>query len=356
MTGAWGRACARVAHRARRSAIGRLLTVALLALLAVPADPLAAQREAAVRRDTGRFTIVHYPRDARLAATLAAVAVQRDTFPWLPRPRARVLIMIAPDAATFREWVGPSVPEWGAAVAFTGQSRIVVQGSAADGSAGDPRVILRHELAHLALAEVLGELPPRWFQEGYAQYAAGEVGDGAYLETNLALLFRRIPTYAGLDSAFATRSSVGASAAYRLAALAVTHLAERDPARGLTLLFRYWPETGRLDGAVRRAYGVTLDDLERDWQRRARWEAGALALAADVSLIGIVALVPLVPLWVSRRRRTRARLAAMKAEEARLEEAMAGSVLDALLASGRGEGRTPWGTPPTGAGPAAGPS
>jgi hypothetical protein len=328
----------------RRARVALASWVALFGLGIGTQHPLHAQSAAAARLDAGRFTIVHYPRDARLARTIADAATARDTFPWLARPRARVLIMVAPDAATFREWVGPSVPEWGAAVAFTDQARIVVQGSAADGAVGDPRTILRHELAHLALAEALGDLPPRWFQEGYAQYAAGEVGGNSYLETNLALLFRRMPTFAGLDSAFATRSSVGAAAAYRLAALAVTHLAERDPERGLTLLFRYWPEAGRLDAAVRRAYGTTLDEVERDWQRRARWEAGALALAADVSLIGLLAVVPLVPLWLSKRRRTRARLAAMKAEEARLEEAMAGSVLDALLAPrhGAGGGATPW--------------
>lgn len=355
MTGALARAWWRRVRVWKTVSGVALVAMSALLLLLATTRSVTAQAVAAVRLDAGRFTIVHYPRDARLARTVADVATARDTFPWLPRPRARVLIMIAPDAATFREWVGPSVPEWGAAVAFTDQSRVVLQGSAADGSAGDPRALLRHELAHLALAEALGDLPPRWFHEGYAQYAAGEVDGNAYLQTNLALLFRRMPTFAGLDSAFATRSSVSAAAAYRLAALAVTHMAERDPARGLTLLFRYWPETGRLDGAVRRAFGTTLDEVERDWQRRARWEAGALALAADVSLIGLLAVIPLVPLWLSKRRRTRARLAAMKAEEARLEEAMAGSVLDALLAP-RADGSraaTPWsaGPPAPGASP-----
>ncbi|MCU0619306.1 MAG: hypothetical protein MUF40_05305 [Gemmatimonadaceae bacterium] len=305
--------------------------------------PLAAQPGAgAVRLDTGRFTIVHHPADARLAATLARAAVGRDTFPGLPRPRGRVLIMVAPDAATFRRWVGPFAPEWGAAVAFPAESRVVVQGSAAPSSAGDPRTILRHELAHLALHEHLGDKAPRWFDEGYAQYAAGEVGERGYLETNLALLFRRMPTFAGLDSAFATRSSVGAAAAYRLAAIAVAHLADRDRANGLTLLFRYWAGSDRLDGAVRRAYGTTLDAVERDWQRRARWEAGALALAADLSLVGLLALVPLVPLWRQRRRRQQARLAAMREEEARLEAAMAASALDALLAPTGGAVRPAW--------------
>lgn len=325
----------------------RFLAAGVLAWSAACAAGRAAgaQGVGAVRLDAGRFTVVHWPRDARLARTLIDEATARDTFPGLPRPRARVLVMIAPDAATFREWVGGGVPEWGAAIAIPSQSRVVVQGSAASSAAGDPRVVFRHELAHLALHEHVGDAVPRWFHEGYAQYAAGEVGGDAYLETNLALLFRRLPTFAGLDSAFATRSSVGAAAAYRLAQLAVVHLAERDPRNGLALLFRYWPASGRLDAAVRRAYGVTLDQVERDWQRRARWEAGALALAADVSLVGGVLLVPLVPLWLSRRRRQRERLAAMKAEEARLEAALATSVLDELLAprprgvAGEGEGR-----------------
>ena len=331
---------ARRSGRAARWLLGLLLGVGLA--VTHPAPVGAQAPTGAARLDTGRFTIVHYPRDARLAATLAAAAVARDTFPGLPRPRGRVLLMIAPDAATFRRWVGPFAPEWGAAVAFPAQSRVVVQGSAAPSSAGDPRTILRHELAHLALHEQLGDKVPRWFDEGYAQYAAGEVGGGAWLETNLALLFRRMPTFAGLDSAFATRSSVEAAAAYRLAAIAVAHLADRDRANGLGLLFRYWGDTERLDGAVRRAYGTTLDAVERDWQRRARWEAGALALAADVSIVGLLALVPLVPLWRQRRRRQRARLAAMRDEEARLERALAASALDALLAPAGEPARPAW--------------
>jgi hypothetical protein len=44
---------------------------------------------------------------------------------------------------------------------------------------------------------------------------------------------------------------VGAQAAYAFSYRAVSDLAARDTARGLTLFFRYWGETRSLDQAVR---------------------------------------------------------------------------------------------------------
>ena len=92
----------------------------------------------------------------RAAASLADHALRTDTFPGLPRPRQRVIVSIAPDRDRFREWVGSAVPEWGSAVAFPESRRIVIQGRGAGSDAGDPLVVFRHELAHLALHEFLG--------------------------------------------------------------------------------------------------------------------------------------------------------------------------------------------------------
>src|SRR5918997_505454 len=72
-------------------------------------------------------------------------------------------------------------------------------GQRAGSDAGDPIEVLRHELAHLALHEWMGALPPRWFDEGYASYAANEWGRDELLATNLALFLRRMPSLDGLD-------------------------------------------------------------------------------------------------------------------------------------------------------------
>jgi hypothetical protein len=306
---------------------------AVLAALLLAAWPAAAQQTESARRfDAGRFTVVAYPGDATLARSLLEAARQRDTFPGLPRPEQRVLIAIAPDRQRFREWIGPSAPEWGAAVAFPASRRIVMQGHLAGSDAGDPIQVLRHELAHLALHERLGDLPPRWFDEGYASYAAGEWGRDEVLATNLALTLRGPPTLAALDSGFAG-GSIRADAAYALSYRAVAELAALDPQRGLTLFFRYWKETGSFDQAVRRAYGMTADAFEKQWATHTRRRYGALALVTDVSLVALVFTVLLGPLYIARLRRQRRRMRALLRADEEAERRERESAIEALLRS-----------------------
>ncbi len=269
---------------------------------------------------------------------MVASAAERDTFPGLPRSRDRVMIAIAPDADRFREWVGPYAPEWGAAIAFPEERRIIMQGSSAPSSAGDPIRVLRHELAHLALHETLGQLPPRWFDEGYAAYAAGEWGREEVLATSYALLVRGLPSLDSLDRWFIGGSS-RAGSAYALAYRAVSDIAALDSERGLTLFFQYWEQTGSLDRAVRQAYGITLAGFEEQWRRRTMRRYGALALFADLSLaLGIMTLF-ILPLFIARRRRDRRRLAALVAADEATERAAREGALEDLLRSEGGGAR-----------------
>ena len=262
--------------------------------------------------------------------SLLAAAAERDSFPWLPRSRARVVIAVAPDERRFREWIGPAAPEWGAAIAFPAQRTIIMQGRTAGSDAGDPLVVLRHELAHLALDEALGDLPPRWFHEGYASVAAGEWGREEVLATSVALLLRGMPTLDSLDAAFEGGAS-RADAAYALAHRAVAELAALDPERGLTLFFHYWRETRSLEVAIRRAFGMTQAQFEERWRQRTRRQYGALAIAADLSLAAALLMLIVVPLYMARRRRDRRRLAAMRAADVAAERAARESALAALL-------------------------
>lgn len=295
---------------------------------------------------SGRVTITAFPGDLPLARSLLAAALARDTFPGLPRPRDRVVIAIAPDERRFREWIGPYAPEWGAAVAFPDDRRIVMQGRRAGSDAGDPIRVLRHELAHLALAEALGDLPPRWFDEGYASYAAGEWDRDAALATNVALALRGMPGFASLDSSFYA-GAAQADAAYALAFRAVAEMAALSPGNELTLLFRYWKETGSLDQALRRGYGITLAGFEERWQQRTRRRYGVLAIATNLSLAVAALFVVVGPLWVMRRRRDRRRLAAMIRRENEIERRERNSAIEALLSSlPRGDERQSGDEPP----------
>lgn len=241
-----------------------------------------------------------------------------------------MLIAIAPDEARFREWIGPAAPEWGAAVAFPAERRIVMQGRNAGSDAGDPISVLRHELAHLALHEAMGDLPPRWFDEGYASHAAAETGRDQVLATNVALVFRGVPALDSLDAWF-HEGSARAEAGYALAHRAVAELAALDRQRGLTLFFAYWKERGSIDAAVRAAYGLTLSGFEDHWQKTMRRRYGGLALIADLAVVGAIVLAMLLPLYISRRRRDRARMAQLRASERAAEAAANEGIIAQIL-------------------------
>jgi hypothetical protein len=278
----------------------------------------------------GRFTVVYAAPEARLARSLLMEARRADTFPGLPRPQAAVTLLLAPDDETFRAWVGPRAPEWGAAIAFPALQRIVMSGLDAAAESGDPRVTLRHEIAHLALYEAVGPGTPRWFDEGYASYAAGEWGRDEVIATSLGLVWRGIPSLAGLDSGFYAGAE-RAQRSYALAHRAVAELASLSPERGLGLLFEYWRSEGSFERALRRAHGMSSVDFEKHWRSRVRRQYGALALAADLSVLSIFLTVLRGPMWWQRRKRILRKLERMREADAAQELRERESALAALL-------------------------
>lgn len=304
--------------------------LALLALVAFSPPAALSAQPAPERLDRGRFTVVYYPSEETLAHALVDDAARRDSFPGLPRPRERVLLAIAPDHRTFREWVGPGAPEWGAAITFPDSHRIVMEGRSLGAKAGDPRDVLRHELAHLALHEALGDLPPRWFDEGYAAYAAHEWTREDALSANVALAIKGTPTFDELDAEF-YEGSTTAQNAYALAYRAVADLAQLDPVHGLSRLFAAWKSERDLNRAVRDTYGITLAGFEQRWQEQTRRRYGGLALVSDISIAGLILVVLILPLYVMRRQRDRRRLAEMAAADEAAEKAARVAAIEALL-------------------------
>jgi hypothetical protein len=227
--------------------------------------------------------------------------------------------------------VGDVAPEWGSAVAFPDSRRIVMQGQGASADAGNPVDVLRHELAHMALHEFLGDRAPRWFDEGYASFAAGEWGRQEILATNVALALRGMPTLDELEDSFSGGAST-AQSAYALAYSAVAELSRLGGDRGLTLFLGYW-RAASIERAMRQAYGMTLFGFETEWRRRTRSQFGGLALASNVALAGLLMLFILTPFYIARRRRDRQKLEKMREADAIAEQAERSAIDDLISGS-----------------------
>ena len=126
-----------------------------------------------------------------LATSLLDGAVKSDTFPGTAAPAtARARSPSRRTRGAFASGSAPARRSGARRSPFPNRAASSCRGSSGGAEAGDPREVLRHELAHLALHEYLGDLPPRWFDEGYASYSAREWRRDDVLAANVALALR----------------------------------------------------------------------------------------------------------------------------------------------------------------------
>jgi hypothetical protein len=262
-------------------------------------------------------TVRHAPGDALLAARVLDLLEGQPTLPGIPDSLpASVTAYLAHSSEAFDALTGGRVPEWRAGVALPELGLMVLPTGEGRGLL-DPegRRVLRHEWAHLGLHQALGGLrPPRWFDEGYAQWASGgfDATEGWRLRILVAL--GRTPP---LDSLTLTwpRDRASADAAYLLAASAVTYLLGESGERGLEVFLERWNAERSFEAALRRTFGVTTSQFEEDWRGHVRRRYGWLfVLSHSVVFWMALALVLLVMVRI-RKTRNRERMARLRARE-----------------------------------------
>jgi len=124
----------------------------------------------------GRVTVWYAPGDSLAAEAALTFLGDQDDLPGLPRglPDGVTAVLTHSDAA-FDQVTGGRVPEWRAGVAIPDLDVLVIPlGEGRSIADRESRRVLRHEWAHLGLHQSLeGLRVPRWFDEGYAQWASG---------------------------------------------------------------------------------------------------------------------------------------------------------------------------------------
>jgi len=225
-------------------------------------------------------------------------------------------IVLAPDPARFDSLTGGLAPEWGAGVAVPSLGRIVLPVYADSRTRGwdEPRV-LHHEWAHLGLHQSLPGLRiPRWFDEGFAEWASGSWTAEEGWRLRVAMALGRLPP---LDSLSLTwpRERASADLSYLLSASAIDFLVDRSGERGLALLIQRWGEGGDFEAAFRRTYGLTGSQMEEAWRKHLRRRYGWLTVLSQATVVWAVGALLLVALVAVRRRRDGVRLARLREEE-----------------------------------------
>jgi hypothetical protein len=180
---------------------------------------------------------------------------------------------------------------------------------------GDLPIVLRHEIAHVALERMLSPAAvPRWFTEGYATWAAGQLDLEAGWLLRLAFVTGRAPPLDSLVLGWPA-GAADARVAYLLSASAVQWLHERGGDRALGLFFQRWKENGRMEIALRSTYGLTLGQFERYWIRSVRRRYGWLVFFAQASVAWTILTLIVLLMFVQRRRRDRQRMQRLRDNE-----------------------------------------
>jgi hypothetical protein len=264
--------------------------------------------------ETGPLSFVYWPGQKRAAEALRAAMSPLPRMPGLPRDVLAdrpITVYLPPDEATF-DSLAPGAPDWSGAVALP-EHGIVVLPTYGPRAGGLPlRTVLHHELAHIALDRYLRTSVPRWFHEGYAQLAAGSWGAEEAWTLRVAILLGRLPALESLRLEFAGRRA-GAAHAYLLAYTAVEYLHRLGGRDGFARLLAAWRETGDLDTALRRTYGLTLSQFERLWQKDVSRRFGWLLVAAQATVYWTALTILLLAMGYWKKRRVKRKLETLQA-------------------------------------------
>ncbi len=224
--------------------------------------------------------------------------------------------VLAHSPAAFDAVTGGAVPEWRAGVAIPSRQMLVIP------TGEGPRVLdgeglrtLRHEWAHLGLQEFLGDLRiPRWFNEGYAQWASGGFDAMEAWRLRVLLATGNAPAMDSLTLRWPAGREQ-ARVAYLLAASAVTYLLAESGTRGLELFLNRWRDGRSFEDALRATFGVTSGQLEEDWKRHVRDRYGWLFVLSHSTVFWMMLSLALLFMVRIRRIRNRERLARLRATE-----------------------------------------
>lgn len=271
--------------------------------------------------EAGVYARVHGAHDdvvtVRRLANHAALSVPRLAERIGVPTGGTIDVYLAPSQADFERLQPGAPPEWADGTAWPRWGLIFLRApSARPGTAEPLEQVLDHELVHVLLGRAFApKPPPRWLQEGLAQYWSGEIGPQTSRDLASRFFDRdELFSLTELSRGF-YGDPVRARHAYAAAADFVSFLAAEHGEEAIPSLIGGMARGAGFEEALRAATGQAPADIEAAW--RGRWADPLVFLEVLTSgevLWGVAGVLAVIGAWRVRRR-ARRKLARWEREE-----------------------------------------
>ena len=288
--------------------IGSLLVAVPHAARSIPASQ-SSKLEFRIRAEEGLEGI------ARSIVTDAGATAE---FPGIGPPEAwisdTVELILLRDLSNLQE-SGFGPPErWVAGLADPDGLRIALRAGTELETVATLRTVFRHELAHLLVHAASGGGAPRWLHEGYAQFASGAWGWDDAWRIQFSLFRNGSGSLKDVDLRFRSNPEE-IRLAYLLSYTVVQELHSLGGDAGISALFGSLRNGDSLDVGLRRVFGLTQEQFERQWRATVMDRYGWLYLLSRAALFWLLITVVVLTVGLRRMRRDRQRLEEMREQE-----------------------------------------
>ncbi len=292
---------------------------ALIFLLLFLLPPGAGAGE--LRLENQHFVILYEAGDARIAAALERSSLAQ---------RERIVADLGVDfaekteirlCATLESFQDAQpgktrVPIWAAGVAYPKENVIVLRSPrAVKGSRDEPVQVFAHEFSHIALGRALtGVAVPVWLDEGLAMYEAREWTFSRFAVLTYAALTDRLIPLRVLTLSFPADAKL-AELAYAESFMFISFLINKVGREAFHRLLRDYTRYGDLEGALRRATGMSLAELEGKWLVYLKLRVSWIPIITSVSTVWFLATLIFIYGYLRKKGQAARRLQEMAAEE-----------------------------------------
>ncbi len=215
----------------------------------------------------------------------------KRTFGWDLPPT--ISVRLVREREEFREWAESHLT---VAVAIPQGNLIVMDASGRRSHPFALRNIFKHEVCHLLLHHhVLGDLLPRWLDEGIAQWVSDGAGD--ILMDQKRSVLNRVALKGGLTLAYEESKDF------------LEHLIGISGPRGVIEVLTRMKGGSPAEEALQKVYGLSLMELDNQWQRalqrRITWWTYLSYHLHDILflLAGLMGIYGFIRIVIKKRRR-----------------------------------------------------